>query len=120
MSDISYEIDNDGVAVVTWNLKDRSMNVLNFNSLGEYGEVIKKLILDENVKGIVLKNLVLILKIYVVLKRHLLQALILHLQKFLVLIKRRQIKLKLQKKFTMALWRCKIYLEAWKLLESLL
>ena len=56
MSDISYEIDNDGVAVVTWNLKDRSMNVLNFNSLGEYGEVIKKLILDENVKGIVLAS----------------------------------------------------------------
>ena len=44
MSDISYEIDNDGVAVVTWDLKDRTMNVLNFNSLGEYGEAIKKLI----------------------------------------------------------------------------
>ena len=34
MSDISYEVDNDGVAVVTWDLKDRTMNVLNFNSLG--------------------------------------------------------------------------------------
>ena len=44
MSDISYEVDNDGVAVVTWDLKDRTMNVLNFNSLGEYGETIKKLI----------------------------------------------------------------------------
>ena len=53
MSDISYEVDNDGVAVVTWDLKDRTMNVLNFNSLGEYGETIKKLIADEKVKGIV-------------------------------------------------------------------
>ena len=56
MSDISYEVDNDGVAVVTWDLKDRTMNVLNFNSLGEYGETIKKLISDEKVKGIVLAS----------------------------------------------------------------
>ena len=56
MTDISYEIDNDGVAVVTWDLKDRSMNVLNFNSLGEYGETIKKLISDDSVKGIVLAS----------------------------------------------------------------
>ena len=56
MSDISYEVDNDGVAVVTWDLKDRTMNVLNFNSLGEYGEAIKKLIADEKVKGIVLAS----------------------------------------------------------------
>jgi 3-hydroxyacyl-CoA dehydrogenase/enoyl-CoA hydratase/3-hydroxybutyryl-CoA epimerase len=56
MSDISYEVDNDGVAVVTWDLKDRTMNVLNFNSLGEYGETIKKLIADEKVKGIVLAS----------------------------------------------------------------
>ncbi len=56
MSDISYEVDNDGVAVVTWDLKDRTMNVLNFNSLGEYGEAIKKLIADEKVKGVVLAS----------------------------------------------------------------
>ena len=56
MSDISYDVDNDGVAVVTWDLKDRTMNVLNFNSLGEYGEAIKKLIADEKVKGIVLAS----------------------------------------------------------------
>ena len=26
MSNISYEVDNDGVAVVTWDLENRSMN----------------------------------------------------------------------------------------------
>jgi len=56
MSDISYEIDNDGIAVVTWDLEDRSMNVLNFRSLGEYGDAIKKLVADEKVKGIVLAS----------------------------------------------------------------
>ena len=56
MADISYEIDNDGIAVVTWDLEDRSMNVLNFRSLGEYGDAIKKLVADEKVKGIVLAS----------------------------------------------------------------
>ena len=36
MADVTYEIDSDGVAVVTWDLENRSMNVLNFQSLGEY------------------------------------------------------------------------------------
>ena len=54
MTDVSYEIDNDGIAVITWDLEDRSMNVLNFNSLAEYRDIINKLIPDEKVKGIVL------------------------------------------------------------------
>ena len=35
MSDLSYEIDSDGIAVITWDLEDRSMNVLNARSMGE-------------------------------------------------------------------------------------
>ena len=49
MSDLSYEIDSDGIAVITWDLEDRSMNVLNFKSLGEYKDILNKLIPDENV-----------------------------------------------------------------------
>ena len=51
MADVTYEIDSDGVAVVTWDLENRSMNVLNFQSLGEYRSIIEKLISDESVKG---------------------------------------------------------------------
>ena len=54
MSDLSYEIDSDGIAVITWDLEDRSMNVLNFRSLGEYRDILNKLIPDENVKGCLL------------------------------------------------------------------
>ena len=32
MSDVTYEIDSDGVALVTWDLENRSMNVLNVQS----------------------------------------------------------------------------------------
>ena len=46
MSDISYEIDSDGVAVVTWDLENRSMNVLNAQSVNEYRDVIENLVKD--------------------------------------------------------------------------
>ena len=36
MADVSYEIDSNGIAVVTWDLEDRSMNVLNLRSIAEY------------------------------------------------------------------------------------
>ena len=56
MSDISYEIDSDGVAVVTWDLENRSMNVLNAQSVNEYRDVIENLVKDEKVKGIVIAS----------------------------------------------------------------
>ena len=56
MSDLSYEIDSDGIAVITWDLEDRSMNVLNSRSMGEYRDILNKLLPDENVKGIILRS----------------------------------------------------------------
>ena len=56
MSDLSYEIDSDGIAVITWDLEDRSMNVLNARSMGEYRDILNKLIPDENVKGVILRS----------------------------------------------------------------
>ena len=56
MSDLSYEIDSDGIAVITWDLEERSMNVLNARSMGEYRDILNKLIPDENVKGIILSS----------------------------------------------------------------
>jgi 3-hydroxyacyl-CoA dehydrogenase/enoyl-CoA hydratase/3-hydroxybutyryl-CoA epimerase len=56
MSDISFEIDNDGVAIVTWDLENRSMNVLNHKSVNEYKDIIDKLVKDDSVKGVVLRS----------------------------------------------------------------
>ena len=56
MADITHEIDSDGVAVVTWDLENRSMNVLNPKSIGEYRDTIEKLIKDEKVNGIILRS----------------------------------------------------------------
>ena len=43
MSNISYEVDNDGVAVVTWDLENTSMNVINTQSVNEYRVITEKL-----------------------------------------------------------------------------
>ena len=40
MTDISYKVDSDGVAIVTWDLENRSMNVLNAQSVNEYRDIV--------------------------------------------------------------------------------
>ena len=56
MTDISYKVDSDGVAVVTWDLENRSMNVLNAQSVNEYRDIVEKLVKDDQVKGIIIAS----------------------------------------------------------------
>ena len=56
MSDISYKVDSDGVAIVTWDLENRSMNVLNAQSVNEYRDIVEKLVKDDQVKGIIIAS----------------------------------------------------------------
>ena len=56
MTDISYKIDSDGVAIVTWDLENRSMNVLNAQSVNEYRDIVEKLVKDDKVKGIIIAS----------------------------------------------------------------
>ena len=56
MTDISYKVDSDGVAIVTWDLENRSMNVLNAQSVNEYRDIVEKLVKDDQVKGIIIAS----------------------------------------------------------------
>ena len=56
MTDISYKIDSDGVAIITWDLENRSMNVLNAQSVNEYRDIVEKLVKDDQVKGIIIAS----------------------------------------------------------------
>ena len=56
MTDISYKVDSDGVAIVTWDLENRSMNVLNAQSVSEYRDIVEKLVKDDQVKGIIIAS----------------------------------------------------------------
>jgi len=55
MAIIDYRVD-DGVAILTWDDRDRPMNVLSGDALAELGAGVEKAVADDAVKGIVLTS----------------------------------------------------------------
>lgn len=53
---IKYELDNDGIALLTVDLPDASMNVINAAMLTEMNELVDKIAADDNIKGAVLTS----------------------------------------------------------------
>ncbi|MGR3662709.1 MAG: 3-hydroxyacyl-CoA dehydrogenase NAD-binding domain-containing protein [Paracoccaceae bacterium] len=56
MTDFTYNVDADGVAIITWDCPDKSMNVLNLDSVAELDTMIDKAHADQSVKGIVITS----------------------------------------------------------------
>ena len=50
------ETDADGIALVTWDIPGRSMNVLDETSISELEEIIKQTTADAAVKGVVITS----------------------------------------------------------------
>jgi len=50
------ETDADGIALVTWDIPGRSMNVLDETSVNELEEIVKQTSADANVKGVVITS----------------------------------------------------------------
>jgi len=53
---IDLSIGDDGIAVISWNMADRSMNVLNADSMAAFAETVTKAIDDESIKGVVITS----------------------------------------------------------------
>ncbi|MBX3501873.1 MAG: enoyl-CoA hydratase/isomerase family protein [Alphaproteobacteria bacterium] len=53
---INYAVDSDGIATITWDMPDRTMNVLNEKSMAAFAEAAQKAVKDEKVKGIILTS----------------------------------------------------------------
>jgi 3-hydroxyacyl-CoA dehydrogenase/enoyl-CoA hydratase/3-hydroxybutyryl-CoA epimerase len=53
---IDYQLDADGVATIAWNMVDRSMNVLNEESVGRFAEAAERAIKDPAVKGVIITS----------------------------------------------------------------
>ncbi len=53
---IQYQVDADGIALLTINLPDRSMNVLTPEFMSDLGTLVEKLASDDAVKGAVLTS----------------------------------------------------------------
>ncbi len=56
MSDFHYTVDDDGVAVLTWDAADKSMNVLTREAFAEVEAMIDQALGDEAVKGLVITS----------------------------------------------------------------
>ena len=53
MTNFKYEVDQDGIALITWDMPGRSMNVLNADVLSELESLLDKTTADAAIKGVV-------------------------------------------------------------------
>ncbi|WP_417601989.1 3-hydroxyacyl-CoA dehydrogenase NAD-binding domain-containing protein [Pararhodobacter oceanensis] len=56
MTELHYKVDADGVAIITWDVPEKSMNVMSFEGLQELEEGIDKALADDAVKGVVITS----------------------------------------------------------------
>src|SRR5712672_1258328 len=53
---ITYNIDSDGIATITWDMPNRTMNVLNEASITAYAGALETALKDYKVKGIIIAS----------------------------------------------------------------
>ena len=51
-----FETDSDGIALVTWDMPGRSMNVLNPEVIGEFSQIVETITTDPAIKGAVITS----------------------------------------------------------------
>src|SRR5262249_31959129 len=55
-SNFDLAIDGDGIALLSWNVPDRSMNVITLDGIKELSAIVEQLTADEAVKGVVITS----------------------------------------------------------------
>jgi 3-hydroxyacyl-CoA dehydrogenase/enoyl-CoA hydratase/3-hydroxybutyryl-CoA epimerase len=53
---IDYQVDADGVAVITWNVEGRPVNVMNRETIAAFGAAVERAIADTAAKGVVIAS----------------------------------------------------------------
>ncbi len=56
MASFKLDVDSDGIALVTWDMSDRSMNVITMDVIAELGTVVDKVANDAAIKGVVITS----------------------------------------------------------------
>ncbi|VDC30023.1 3-hydroxyacyl-CoA dehydrogenase NAD-binding domain-containing protein [Pseudogemmobacter humi] len=56
MADFTWTLDADGVAVITWDVPGKSMNVMSMEAFAELDALIDKALADEGVKGVIITS----------------------------------------------------------------
>jgi len=53
---MKLDVDGDGIAVLTWDMPGRTMNVLSGGSMSDFQDVVKKVVSDDAIKGLVVTS----------------------------------------------------------------
>jgi 3-hydroxyacyl-CoA dehydrogenase / enoyl-CoA hydratase / 3-hydroxybutyryl-CoA epimerase len=56
MSNFKYDVDGEGIALITWDMPGRSMNVIDFSVIEELEATVEKVAADAGVKGAVITS----------------------------------------------------------------
>jgi 3-hydroxyacyl-CoA dehydrogenase/enoyl-CoA hydratase/3-hydroxybutyryl-CoA epimerase len=56
MASFNLDVDSDGIALVTWDMGDRSMNVITMDVIAELGTIVDKVANDAAIKGVVITS----------------------------------------------------------------
>ena len=56
LKNFRFEVDTDGIALLTWDMAGRAMNVLNPDVIAELGQIVDKVASDEAIKGCVVTS----------------------------------------------------------------
>jgi 3-hydroxyacyl-CoA dehydrogenase / enoyl-CoA hydratase / 3-hydroxybutyryl-CoA epimerase len=56
MASFTFDIDADGIALITWDMRDRSMNVINADVIEELAKLVEKVAADAAIKGAVITS----------------------------------------------------------------
>ena len=56
MPNFKFDVDADGIALVTWDMPDRSMNVIDMDVIAELDAIVEKVTTDAAIKGAVITS----------------------------------------------------------------
>jgi len=56
LQNFTIDVDSDGIALITWNMEDKSMNVINVSVLEEMEALIARAETDDAIKGVVVTS----------------------------------------------------------------
>ncbi len=56
MTDFTMKTDGDGIATITWDAEDKSMNVMSFDGLQELSDCIDEVLSNDDIKGAVITS----------------------------------------------------------------
>ena len=56
MANFKFDVDGDGIALVTWDMADRSMNVIDMATIEELAGIVEKVATDAAIKGAVITS----------------------------------------------------------------